>query len=117
MLQSVDDIYNSYWQEKIPPLQPVVLNADDLVGIGVAGRISARNDTGCDIAVIYQIKAPPAFQEQASAGNESDGEQETDEEVSTQNSVGKLSWKVVFKKIAYSMDNIWTDEIYNKLKF
>ncbi len=99
MLQSVDDIYNSYWQEKIPALQPVVLNADDLIGIGVAGRISARNDTGCDIAVIYQIKAPPAFQEQASAGNESDGEQETDEEVSTQNSVGKLSWKVVFIKI------------------
>ena len=89
MLSEGKEWKTTFLQEKIPPLQPVVLNADDLIGIGVTGRTSARNEAGCDVAVVYQIKAPPAYQEQAAAGNESDGEQETDEEVLTQNSVGK----------------------------
>ena len=48
---------------------------------------TTRLDNGSDSAVVYQIKAPPAFQQQAAANCESDGEQETDEELSTQNSV------------------------------
>ena len=45
-------------------MQPVVLKADDLIGIGVPGDTSMKSEDGSDLAVVYRIKHPPTFQQQ-----------------------------------------------------
>ena len=49
-------------QEKIEQLQPFALNADDLIGIGVNLTTSSRKNDNTDTAIVYKIRAPPAFQ-------------------------------------------------------